>query len=287
MTIKSEIMAGTNARETLICDGPAIILVGAQLGENIGMAARAMANFGLVDLRLVKPRDGWPSDKARSASSGALHVIDGARVFETTEEAIADLNFVLATTARRRDMVKEIYHAEQAGIKMRSCIDSGMKVGYLFGREKSGLDNDDIALADAIVTFAVNPGFSSINLAQSVLLIGHEWFKTRDNITYGDGDMDGGAILETGLHAPTSPPAEKQDLVRFFEHLETELDVTGFLHPVEKRDAMARNIRNMFQRSALTHQEVQTLRGIVTALTKHNRRVAKKQVIEEYLAQQK
>ncbi|NRA88731.1 MAG: RNA methyltransferase [Rhizobiales bacterium] len=280
-------MAGTNGKETLICEGPSIILVGPQLGENIGMAARAMANFGLSDLRLVKPRDGWPSDKARSASSGALHVIDNAKVFETTEEAIADLQFVLATTARRRDMVKEIYHAEQAGVKMRSCIDSGQKTGYLFGREKSGLENNDIALADAIVTFAVNPGFSSINLAQSVLLIGHEWFKTYGDITYGDGDMDGGAITETGLHIPTPIPATKQDLVRFFEHLESELDVTGFLFPPEKRDAMVRNIRNMFQRSVLTHQEVQTLRGIITALTKHNRRVAKKEAIAEYLEAQK
>ena len=132
-------------------------------------------------------------------------------------------------------MVKEIYHAEQAGVKMRSCIDSGLKTGYLFGREKSGLDNDDIALADAIVTFAVNPGFSSINLAQSVLLIGHEWFKTRENVSFGDGDMDGGAILETGLRIPSSVPAQKADLVRFFEHLETELEVTGFLSPPEKR----------------------------------------------------
>lgn len=279
-------MAGTNNRETLICEGPAIILVGAQLGENIGTAARAMANFGLHDLRLVRPRDGWPSEKARSASSGALHVVDNARVFDTTEEAIEDLNYVMATTARRRDMVKEIYHAEQAGVMMRSHIDSGHKTGYLFGREKSGLENDDIALADAIVTFAVNPGFSSINLAQSVLLIGHEWFKTREEITYGDGDMDGGAILKTGLHDPSNIPADKKDLVRFFDHLETELDVTGFLHPPEKRDAMARNIRNMFQRIALTHQEVQTLRGIVTALTKHNRRVAKKAIIDEYIASQ-
>lgn len=279
-------MAGTNNSETLICEGPAIILVGAQLGENIGTAARAMANFGLHDLRLVRPRDGWPSEKARSASSGALHVIDNARVYDTTEEAIEDLQYVLATTARRRDMVKEIYHAEQAGVKMRSCIDAGLKTGYLFGREKSGLENNDIALADAIVTFAVNPGFSSINLAQSVLLIGHEWFKTREDITYGDGDMDGGAILKTGLHDPANIPASKADLLRFFEHLETELDVTGFLLPPEKRDAMARNIRNMFQRVALTHQEVQTLRGIVTALTKHNRRVAKEDVIKQYIAQQ-
>src|SRR4051812_19085000 len=157
--------------------GPAIILVEPQLGENIGMVARAMANFGLADLRLVSPRDGWPSDKARAAASKADHVIDAATVYATVEEALTDLNFVYATTARMRDGFKPVRSPIVAAQTLKQRYDRGEKVGILFGREKAGLSNEDVALADEIVTFPVNPAFASLNIAQAVLLMSYEWMK--------------------------------------------------------------------------------------------------------------
>ena len=156
---------------------PAIILVEPQLGENIGMVARAMANFGLTELRLVNPRDGWPNDKARAAASRADHVIDGAVLFPTLTEAIADLNFVFATTARERDGFKPVRAPGEAVRALRTRGSAGQKTGILFGRERIGLENEEVALADEIVTFPVDPTFASLNIAQAVLLMSYEWMK--------------------------------------------------------------------------------------------------------------
>src|SRR5690606_968865 len=163
--------------ESAAVRGPVIILVEPQMGENIGMAARAMANFGLAEMRLVNPRDGWPNEKAEAASAGALHVLAGVRVFGSVEEAVADLNFVFATTARERGQQKRVLGADAAMAETVAQAAGGAGVGVLFGRERTGLDNDAVALADAIITFPVNPAHASLNLAQAVLLVGYEWFK--------------------------------------------------------------------------------------------------------------
>lgn len=252
-------MAGTDqtkadrAREG---DAPAIVLVRPQLGENIGTASRAMLNFGLSDLRLVAPRDGWPSERARAAASGADLVIDEARLFATSGEAVADLDFVIATTARARDMVKPVLTPERAAAKLREAIAAGGRAGIMFGPERTGLENDEVVLADALVMVPVNPAFASLNLAQAVLLIGYEWFKASDRTAAERIDY-----LQTR-------PATKGELLGFFEHLERELDRFGFLKPPEKRPSMVRNLRNLFQRAAMTEQEVRTMRGVVASLTR-------------------
>ena len=264
-------MAGTDHTKIPSEGGPAIVLVEPQLGENIGASARAMANFGLDDLRLVSPRDGWPNDYAYKAASGADWVIDNAKVFDTTEAAVADLHYVYAATARPRDMVKPVISPEQAGADMRARAAENLNVGILFGRERAGLNNDQIALADTIVIAPVNPAFASLNLGQAVLLLGYEWFKPGAR-TLGDGTRQDGPCDEPGLKMPGTRPATKQELVGFYEHLESELDQSGFLKPVEKRPAMVRSIRNMFQRTQPTEQDVRTLRGIVSSLVRVHQR---------------
>ncbi len=260
-------MAGTDQTQIPARGGPVIILADPQLGENIGTSARAMANFGLDELRIIRPRDGWPNDYAYKAASGADWVIEGAAVFEGDEDALEDLHYVYAATARPRDMVKPVITPEQAGEDMRTRISNGQKVGILFGRERAGLSNDQISLADMIITAPVNPAFASLNLGQAVLLVAYEWFK-RGEFTLGDGRRELGPHDAPGLKMPGTWPATKKELVGFFEHLETELDASGFLLPIEKRPAMVRNIRNMFQRTAPTEQDVRTLRGIVSSLTR-------------------
>ena len=250
---------------------PAVILVAPQLGENIGTAARAMANFGLSDLRLVTPRDGWPNEKARAAASGADAVIDGARVFAHVEEAVGELRYVCATTARRRDMVKPVLTPETAVREMQARSRDGQACGILFGSERAGLDNDHLALADAIVTAPVNPDFASLNLAQSVLLLGYEWLKQTGPDSLGRKTPFDGPAQE-GLQMRGSRPATRAEVVGFLEHIEAELDASGFLRPPEKRPIMVRNIRNMFVRLGATEQEVRTLRGIVASLTRAHRR---------------
>lgn len=244
---------------------PVVILVAPQLGENIGTAARAMLNFGLTEMRLVRPRDGWPAPKARSAAAGADIVIDGVKVFDQTADAIADLDLVLATTARPRDMVKPVFTPGEGATRLRVHHVGGGRAGVLFGPERTGLTNDDLALADGVVSVPLNPAFSSLNLAQSVLLMGYEWFQTAD------------ATASVTLGMAGSRPANKGELVGLFEHLERELDDTGFLQPLEKRPAMVRNIRNLFQRAQPTEQEVRTFRGVISALTKHAYRRAKEE----------
>lgn len=245
---------------------PAVVLVTPQLGENIGMAARAMANFALTELRLVAPRDGWPSKDAYAAAAGATDILDTVAVFGSVADAVSDLHFVYATTARTRDSVKEILSPQSAVTRMRERSGLGEKCGVLYGPENAGLANDAIALCDAIVMAPVNPDFASLNLAQAVLLVGYEWFKAGEDSGLGRRtEFDGPA--QEGLQMLHSHPATRGEMTGFFEHLERELDRTGFLRPPEKRPQMVRNIRNMFLRMGASEQEVRTLRGIVSSLT--------------------
>ena len=252
-------MAGTDRTKQPILGGPVIVLVEPQLGENIGTAARAMLNFGLTDLRLVRPRDGWPNEAAVAAAAGADQVLDGACVYGTVAEAIGDLHHVYATTARRREVLKTVVTPERAAGEMRRASAAGEAVGVLFGPERAGLNNDDLSLADTILSVSLNPAYASLNLAQAVLLVAYEWFRTGDDSpheTLGEG--------RTGR-------ASKRDLIGFFEHLERELDEGGFLRPPEKRPSTVYNIRALFQRAGLMDQEVRTLRGIVSALVTRRR----------------
>jgi tRNA/rRNA methyltransferase len=246
---------------------PAIILVEPQLGENIGQAARAMANFGLRDLRLVAPRDGWPNEKALANAASARHVVEAATVFSTTEAAIADLHYVGATTARIRDMIKPVMTPESAASEILNRTAAGKSCGILFGRERSGLNNDEIVLADTIITAPVDPTLASLNLAQSVLLIGYEWRKITAGKSLGRITPFDGPARE-GLQLADCEPATREELIHFFCHIETELTESGFFKTDAKRSNMIRNIRNMFLRVALTSQEIRTLRGIVNALTR-------------------
>ena len=246
---------------------PAIILVEPQLGENIGFAARAMANFGLSELRLVSPRDGWPSEKARSAASGAP-VLDDVKTYPSVESAIGDLNFVLATTARLRDMVKPVLTPESAARELAARVARGERTGVLFGPERTGLENDTIALADAVVTAPVNPAFASLSLPQSVLLLSYEWLKTcAPDMSLGRATETDGPAVE-GMDISDTRPATRAELLGLFEHLETELDASGFLRPPEKRPTMVRTIRNMFHRMGATEQDIRTWRGIVASLVR-------------------
>lgn len=243
-------------RKDRFANGPAIVLVEPQLGENVGTAARAMANFGLGDLRLVNPREGWPNEKARAASSGANDVIDEARIYASVDAAIADLGFVYATTARERDLAKDVVGPRQAAARIAG-LDEKMQPGILFGRERSGLTNDEVALADEILTLPVDPTFSSLNIAQAVLIVAYEW---RLALL---GDENAG-IPFTGPTAENQAP--KEALVHLFEHLESALDAVGFFRPPEKRPHMVRALRTMLQRARLSEQEVRTLRGVIAAL---------------------
>ena len=253
-------MAGTNSERRLIAEGPAIILVHPQLGENIGMVARAMANFGLAELRLVNPRDGWPSEKAISAASKADHVIDGARVFSSLEEAVADLNFVYATTARDRYGYKEVRSPVFAAGMLRRRFAAGEATGILFGRERTGLTNEEIALADELVTFPVNPAFASLNLAQAVLLMSYEWMKT------GMGSLE-----ETAFTALPQRPAKKDELQGLFDHVEEALDARGYFRPAAKKPKLIENLRSALTRPSFTGSEIQVLRGIVSCLDRFTR----------------
>lgn len=247
--------AGTDhTQEWPATGGPVVILVEPQLGENIGACARAMANFGLKRLRLVKPRDGWPNPSATRAAAGADLVLDGAELFETLNDAIKDCTLLLATTAREHGQVKPVISPEQAAAEMQGPIAAGETVGVIFGRERNGLESHEVALADKIVTLPVNPAFSSLNLGQAVLVIAYEWFKLASN-----------SALPFKMN-PKSGPAPKDQLFAFFEGLEKELERVEFFRPPEKRDVMVINLRNLFHRMSPNHQDVQTLHGIVRAL---------------------
>lgn len=255
--------AGTDPTRESVGDGPVIILVEPQLGENIGAAARAMLNCGLTDLRLVRPRDGWPNPRAEAAASGATPVLEQARVFATTAAAVADLHRVYATTARGRDMIQRIVTPAVAANELRAHRAAGRRIGLMFGPERTGLHNDDLTLADTLVTVPLNPAFSSLNLAQAVLLLGYEWYQSA---AAAEGEQ---------LHVGGTRPATKAELQTLFDHLEAELDLCGFFSTPEKRPSMVRNIRNALQRMAMTEQEVRTWHGIITGLTAASRKTGR------------
>lgn len=251
-------MSGTNHKNKLIADGPVVILVNPQLGENIGASARAMANFGLSELRLVDPRDGWPNPVAKANAAKADHIIEGVTVFETLEEALADLNFVYATTARQREMLKPVRGPTEAAQNLRVRHTDGQKVGILFGRERWGLESVEVALADEIVTFPVNPAFASLNISQAVLLMSYEWMTSQE--------------AKLPIQEPQSLPARKEDLFGLFDHLEGALDKLNYFRPEHKRATMVENLRNIFQKAKLSQQEIHALRGMVATLDRRKTR---------------
>lgn len=232
---------------------PAIILHVPQLGENIGAAARVMLNFGLTDLRLVSPRDGWPSAAAEAMSAGALSQGVEVSVFDTLEAAMTGLTYTIATTARPRGMEKAVFGAADAvaDLKMKTG-----RVAVLFGGEKSGLPNEAVALCDAILTYPVNPGFSSLNLAQAVGVFCHQW---------GASEGLGGKF--EGKDEGIDVPATRENLIGMFEHFEAELERAGYFYPPEKTPVMITNLRNALVRAQWTEQEVRTFRGAIKALT--------------------
>lgn len=257
-------MAGTDLKHLSASDGqegqPVIVLVEPQLGENIGATARAMLNFGLTDLRLVAPRDGWPNERAIANAAGADRVLERAEVFSDLPSAIADCQFLLATTARARDMVKPVLTPATGIEEARRQLASGHRVGFLFGPERAGLINDHVAAANAILTIPANPGFTSLNLAQAVLLLGYEWFQQTRGPAFAP-PAEPPVPLDEGQR-----PATQAELTDFFDHLERELIASGFLFPEAKRPRMIRNIRNIFARMTLRDQDVRTLRGMIRSL---------------------
>jgi len=246
---------------------PAVILVEPQLADNIGMVARAMANFGLDDLRLVAPRDGWPNEKARIAASGANYVIDDATAYPSLDTAMGNLTFVVATTARQRPLRKPVLTPEEAIRELKERITRSERCGILFGRERNGLETGEIASADALVMIPVNSRFASLNLAQAVLLMGYAWIRESGKGTLGRVTTYEEPV-SSGLNLGDDRLASKEQLFGLLEHLESELDRQGFFNPVEKRPSVVQNLRTMFTRMALTEQEVRSLRGIVATLSK-------------------
>ncbi|MBI2736636.1 MAG: RNA methyltransferase [Rhodospirillales bacterium] len=236
---------------------PTIILVRPQLGENIGMAARAMLNCGLSSLRLVAPRDGWPNAKAQRAASGADVVLDKAKVFDSVEVAVADLGRVVATTARNRELSQRIVTPRRAAVEMRAWTAGGDKVGILFGPERTGLTNDDMVQADTALSIPLNPQFSSLNIAQAVLLVAYEWAMAEED-----------APAER-MSDHSTRPATKDELHNLFAHLERALDQSGFLRHKAMRPTMVNNLRALLQRTAMTEQEVRTFHGVIKFLAKH------------------
>ena len=261
-------MAGTDRRfKDLALPQPAIILVRPQMGENIGAAARAMLNFGLGEMRLVAPRDGWPSESARAMASRADEVLENARLFETTEDAIADLHHVYATTARGREMEKPVVTPRETAETGVGQVRTGERVGILFGGERAGLDNDDVALARAVVQVTTNPAFSSLNLAQAVLLVSYEWRLAA--LAAGEATQPAPAA-----EGEAGPVANAGQMTAFLDFLAGELDQSGFFHRIaDKRPTMLRNIRAMFHRADLREQEVRTLFGVVRSLSGHRQGV--------------
>src|SRR5579863_5941178 len=263
------LMSGTDkTKATPDLSGPVVILVEPQLGENIGMAARAMGNFALDRLRIVKPRDGWPNIAAQRAAAGADHILEGAELFDTVEAAVADCSLLFATTARAHDQAKPVVSPDVAATEMVGQIKSGGTVGILFGRERAGLLNEEVGLANRIITFPVNPGFASLNLAQAVLLVGYEWFKlsTANTLPF--------------VMPERSEPASQHQIQAFFANLVRELDKVEFLRPAEKRDTMLVNLRNIFSRMEPTKQDMHTLHGVVMAIAEGRKGPAKGGVLD-------
>ncbi len=243
---------------------PAIVLVAPQLGQNIGACARAMLNCGLDELRLVRPREGWPNPRARAAATekAAAEVIDRAVVYESTAEAVADLEWLYATTARARDLKKPVVGPDQAAAELRRAALLGERGGILFGPERAGLDSDDVALAGKLVHLPTNPRFSSLNLAQAVLLVGWEWLSAG---TGGSEAVDPSGEPQSGEKA--EPRATSGELENLFSHLEQALDEAGFFRVPEMRSVQVRKMRSLFHRAELHADEVRMLHGMVARLS--------------------
>ena len=240
---------------------PAFVLVRPQMGENIGAAARGMWNFGLDRMRVTGPRDGWPNPRAVATASGAGRLLDEAMLCDTTAAAIADCQFTYATTARPRDLTKPVFTPEAAMADAAARIAAGQRVAVLFGPERAGLENDDIILANAIVTVPVNPEFPSLNLGQCVLLMAYEWGRTTIAATP--------ARVELAGH-DWADGAEIEALAR---HYDDQLTEAGFFFPPHKAEAMRVNLRNLWSRMPLTRPDVQTLHGILRQMTRWARRL--------------
>lgn len=260
--------AGTDKTKTWVATpAPVVILVEPQLGENIGAAARVMANFGLSRLRLVAPRQAWPNPKAHMMAAGADRVLDGAELYDDLKSAIADCTYVAACTARAHDQAKPVVSPEAAAERLVPLVAAGETVAIVFGRERNGLENEEVGLADAIVTFPVNPAFASLNLAQAVALVSYEWFKRAG----------------TGLPFTMpvrSEPAPKEQMLAFFTNLERELEKVEFFRPAEKRETMTVNLRNIFSRMQPTRQDIQTLHGVVMAIVEGRKGPARGGVLD-------
>ncbi|MEL6920733.1 MAG: RNA methyltransferase, partial [Pseudomonadota bacterium] len=248
-------MAGTDRNRTMLTGGPAVILVEPQLGENIGMVARAMGNFGLDGLRIVHPRDGWPNAKAEAAAAGATYVLEKATLHDTLADAISDLGYVVATTARQRDGFKRVLGPREATQALAARERQGQGIGILFGRERTGLRNDEVGLADDIVTFPVNPAYASLNIAQAVLLMAYEFMGTRD--LPDDGLPFDGAAFE---------PAQKSELMGMFTQLEAALEKRGYFRPLERTAVMTDNLRAVLTRPGFSADEIRLLRGVISSL---------------------
>lgn len=242
---------------------PAVILDAPQMGENIGAVARVMANFGLQDLRLVRPRDGWPQERAWNAASGAHWPLNAARVCASVAEAVADLQLVLATTARPRELALPVLTPRAAAAELAASAASGVATGLLFGGERAGLETADIALCKAVVTIPIDDRFRSLNLAQAVAINAYEWRMTQE-------------AEAPASFRPVPPPADQAAMMGLYEHLERELEIGGFFHPPEKTASMVQNLRAALGRAGFTDQEVRTLRGVITALAKGRGKVLEK-----------
>ncbi|MEP4379514.1 MAG: RNA methyltransferase [Alphaproteobacteria bacterium] len=249
-------MAGTDRTQPPVLGGPRIVLIEPQLSENVGAVARAMLNCGLNRMSLVNPREGWPNAKAEPMAAGATEVLDAVQVFATPEQAVADLTAVYATTARPRELTVRVLTPREAAADMRAAQARGENVGVLFGPERSGLTNDHVALADRIISVPLNPAYSSLNLAQAVLLVAYEWFTAGDETPPDTVTMSGTRM------------AAKSELIDLFGRLETELDAGGFFRAPDLRPSVMRNLMSMLQRARLTDQEVRTFHGMISALTR-------------------
>ena len=237
-----------------IGNSPVVVLVRPQLAENIGAVARAMANGGLFHLRLVAPRDGWPQERAWRSASGADRLLDAASVHISVDEAVADLHHVLATCPRPRHIVKPVLTARGGAAELRAITTRGLSCGILFGPERAGLDNEDMARADALIRYPLNPDFMSLNLAQAVMIMAYEWWMADDGTPQR-------TLMTNETHI-----ANKGELENFLRHLTAELDECGFLRNEQKRPGMVRNLRHLFERGEVTQQELRTLHGVVTEL---------------------
>ena len=243
---------------------PSIILIRPQMGENIGAAARAMANFGLGDLRLVAPRDGWPNPKASDTAGKALNIIDDATVHEDVPAALADCNFVLATTARERAMSLPVMEVREAMAELHARAARGEKCAIMFGPERTGLENEDMALADAVVTIPVSTEYASLNIGQAVVVCAYEWFSHVH--TQGAAPAFARTVSQPNALQAVPELATREQLQGLLGQLEVALDDVNFWRVPEKKDIMWRNIRTTLVRSGLSEQEIATCRGVVKAL---------------------